>query len=730
METVQDTFALDNAMFSQLPESTNKASGEGSGAKFNVEDEVKKCGSVEEATQVIAKAITEKFSLFLNRSIEDLDPDQPPASFGLDSLVSIELKNWMVRTFKVTLQTAEVGDAPSIVALGRTIASRSKLVSDELRAPAKIENVEEIISPSSERAGEEIHGFKCCRYAKKFPKYPLMDFDLVFELLLDDVRPFASSEEMAEVSKQIEEFKSPDGPGRQAYEKLVERANNPEIDNWLFDLQVGGVWLRRRYPLAPFQSFLATHHNSKIQHQQAERAALIAITAFKFKQAVESDSLEPHFYFGVPSCMDTWQWIFNANREPGKGIDKMKKFPGNDYCVVLRRGHVFKVMLKEGDENVSYSKLKSHIQAIIDNVVDGGSWAGILTSDERDSWADVSSDFVSLRIPVMIIVWLIVTQFRDKLASHSEANAQYLAVIDAAAFLICLDDGSPHNGPERVRQFLLGDGFNRWNDKCVQFMVCANGVSANLVEHTMIDGLTIHEMNGMIREAIDNHEPESGTTANVVNGDSESDVILNEYVLITTTEIRSHMDILRERYLGYTSKREYWDFALTTLGTKLLADHACPIKATVDLTIQLASRMYFGYNPASWEPVSTALYHKGRFAIAQVTTDSVLQFCASALDNSIPLLERRNMLLGATQDYNSRIRNCYNGNAYFRLMNAIRSVWPENEPIAPLLDNPTWLKTHPRFIMSNMTDGGSLDSAYVMGEVQSIWISYSVEETK
>lgn len=262
-------------------------------------------------------------------------------------------------------------------------------------------------------------------------------------------------------------------------------------------------------------------------------------------------------------------------------------------------------------------------------------------------------------------------------------------------------------------------------------MVCANGVSANLVEHTMIDGLTIHEMNGMIREAIDSHEPGSNGTNGITNGVSDRsrhDVVLDEYVLTTTPDIESHMNVLRERYTGYTSKREYLDFALTNLGTKVLADHAGPIKATFDLTIQLASRLYFGYNPASWEPVSTALYHKGRFAIAQVTTDTVLQFCTSAFDDSIPVPERRNMLLHAAEDYNSRIRSCYNGNAYFRLMNAIRSVWPEDEPVAPLFTNPTWLKTHPRLIMSNMTDGGSLDSAYVMGETQSIWVSYSVEE--
>ena len=205
--------------------------------------------------------------------------------------------------------------------------------------------------------------------------------------------PFATRKELAEVSKEVDDFKAPNGSGRKTYQKLLDRSNDLEIDNWLFDLQVGGVWLRRRFPLAPFQSFLATHHNSKIQHQQADRAALIATTAFKFEQAVESDSLQPNFYFGVPACMDTWKWLFNASREPGKGIDRMRKFPGNDYCVVLRRGHVFKVMLKEGEVIVSHAKLKIQFEAILERVDDDGSWAGILTSDERNSWAEVSFIF-------------------------------------------------------------------------------------------------------------------------------------------------------------------------------------------------------------------------------------------------------------------------------------------------------------------------------------------------
>ncbi|RDW64263.1 hypothetical protein BP5796_10765 [Coleophoma crateriformis] len=706
MEAAGDTFALNNPMFSQLPQST-KDVGKGDN-KVDIEDAVRKAKTSDEASIIITKAIIEKFSLFLNRSIEDLDPDQPPSSFGLDSLVSIELKNWMVRTFKATLQTAEIGDAASLVALARTVTSRSKLVNDDLQGPNESDEAPPVALPDDTVDEiEEVSEYRCCRFAKTFPKYPIMDLDKALRDLLEDVRPFATPEELVEVHKNIIEFKAPGSVARQTYQQLAERASDPDIDNWLFDLQIDGVWLKRRFPLAPFQNFLATHHNSKIPHQQAERAALIATTAFKFKQAVESDVLEPHWYFGVPSCMDTWQWLFNATREPGKGQDKMRKFPGNDYCVVLRRGHVFKVDLKEGEENLSFHRAKTIFEAILDQVEDEGSWAGILTSDERDSWAAI----------------------RGTLESAGPANAEYFSIIDRAAFLICLDDGSPTNGPERVRQYYLGDGFNRWHDKCLQFMVCSNGVSGYTVEHTMIDGLTVHELNDWIHKVIAEHKPEEFATNGHRNGHGSAP-ILEEYVLTTTPDIDNHMDVLREKYLSYTSKREFANYELKSFGNTLLAEHNCPIKATFDLTIQLASRIYFGYTPASWEPVSMAQFHKGRFAIVQVITQSVMQFCFSAADNTIPAPDRRNMLLTAASDYNARLRDTYGGNAYFRLMNAMKTVWPEHEPLAPLFSNPTWLKTHPRLIMSNLTDGGSLDSAYVMGDSESIWISYSVLENE
>lgn len=47
------------------------------------------------------------------------------------------------------------------------------------------------------------------------------------------------------------------------------------------------------------------------------------------------------------------------------GCDKMMRYPGVEHITVLRRGHLFHVSLREGDNIVLYLKLKATYQAIL-----------------------------------------------------------------------------------------------------------------------------------------------------------------------------------------------------------------------------------------------------------------------------------------------------------------------------------------------------------------------------
>lgn len=324
-------------------------------------------------------------------------------------------------------------------------------------------------------------------------------------------------------------------------------------------------------------------------------------------------------------------------------------------------------------------------------------------------------------------------QLREQLISMNDANAECIRVIEQAAFVICLDNGSPTTNSERIRKAYLGDGFNRWNDKGLQFVVFENGSSGYQVEHSMIDGLTVHRMNEWVHEAIRSHVPNAIAEANGhsnghANGTSHPP--LEEYPLTTNPSIDAQILAVRESHLKLTSAREYSYLTLTHFGKTFLASHGSPIKSVFDVTIQLASRLYFGHNPASWEPMSMAHFHKGRTEIFQGVLPSVAQFCSSANDDNLPAVQRREMLIHAANDYTAGLQNSGKGNNYFRLMTVLESMWPSGEELAPLFRDPVWLRTYPRFIMSGLTDGGSLDSAFALVDPEGVWICYSIGENE
>jgi hypothetical protein len=67
------------------------------------------------------------------------------------------------------------------------------------------------------------------------------------------------------------------------------------------------------------------------------------------------------------------------------------------------------------------------------------------------------------------------------------ANKETIDMVEASAFLVCLDDTEPADAEERIRDMMMLKGFNRWVDKSIAFVVCKNATSGTYVEHTCID---------------------------------------------------------------------------------------------------------------------------------------------------------------------------------------------------------------------------------------------------
>ena len=74
------------------------------------------------------QGLVPKLSSLLMMPREDVDVRKPLVAYGLDSLVAVELRNWISRELEANIPLMELMNNPSIEALAAKIAERSKLV--------------------------------------------------------------------------------------------------------------------------------------------------------------------------------------------------------------------------------------------------------------------------------------------------------------------------------------------------------------------------------------------------------------------------------------------------------------------------------------------------------------------------------------------------------------------------------------------------------------------------
>ena len=78
--------------------------------------------SQEEAALIFSSCSMEKMSRILCMPIENLDGSRPPHRFGVDSLVTVELRNWYTSKFGVDMKVFEILGTQTIAEVGLVIA--------------------------------------------------------------------------------------------------------------------------------------------------------------------------------------------------------------------------------------------------------------------------------------------------------------------------------------------------------------------------------------------------------------------------------------------------------------------------------------------------------------------------------------------------------------------------------------------------------------------------------
>ncbi|KAK2612700.1 hypothetical protein QQS21_001317 [Conoideocrella luteorostrata] len=720
MTKVQDEMALGNPMFSMVPHLRTRENTSSLGAdKIDLAAAVKAAKSADEAAEIISTGILEKLAAFLARPVDDLSADVPLKTYGLDSLVSIELKNWLSRAFQVTIQMSDVDKG--VASLTATILARSKLFDgssgkkDDLRVDDETSGQLEASEPSDSTSVVVAHGelpshaFKCCRNAPVLSRQPLPDLAKEFQHHLRTISHLASSsDELKNHRVAVDRFINGGGEVDPLYRRLQEEAEDPTVEIWGEDplLRISHLAIRDS---VQNNSFMATHHDIKAgcQHTQAERAAIIATTVFRHKLALDAGEMEPKSWHGVPICSYfEEEWLYNTSRVPLEGCDKMIRSPRHHHCVVLCEGRFFKVELAYDDGG---PVPLSHIYRCFENILKrarkqkANTMPGALTIDNRDSLA----------------------RNLEALLDLDPKNAYFFEAINTAVFAVCLEaEGSTAS----VRQVMLDDGSNRWYGKGLQFIVASDGSSAFIAEHSMIDGTNVTTMNEWVYEAIQQHsEPVSLSNGHNDREDEEPE----EIRLTTDSRINTFIHGLRVRSAENSASRDYLLHTLPQIGKDFLFASSAPIKTVIDVIIQLASRLYYDgkglQQPPAYEQASLSQYHKGRIRGFLTLSPAVCAFCTEATSEGAKPAILRQLLYEAAQEHSSNTRQACCSPSLYDLVDLLKDMWPTNAPPADLFEDPLWVRMSEYAFESGMTDGMSKDSAFFPVDASHFFLCYYLE---
>lgn len=139
------------------------------------------------------------------------------------------------------------------------------------------------------------------------------------------------------------------------------------------------------------------------------------------------------------------------------------------HCIIACKGHFFTLdfVHENSHEPLPISVIENRLMKIIDlaDKAEPSHHLGILTSDNRDTWANNRNQLLNFGIE------------------------EDLETLQSGALLICLDDEAPVSRTESATLFWHGgksSGFNRWFDKSIQIMCTKNGKAGLIGEHSMM----------------------------------------------------------------------------------------------------------------------------------------------------------------------------------------------------------------------------------------------------
>lgn len=700
-QTTAANGAAHTPMFTHVPRPNVKS--EAAVKRKSFRDITMETKDQDEILLFVSNAIREQLANLIAIDASEINLGSSIMEFGLDSLIAIELRNWIMREFEAPIQSSEVLDSQDLLSLARKVASRSKLANDD---ETETSSSEEMLASTMPTSRSRFQG-PPERFQKAILQpLPVPDLSETLRMFIESRKALCSPEEARETRQVVEDFQESGLELQQALQV------NPSGQELRLEFYENNIHLERREPLQDHALFYLGHLTDDVpEHSQAERAAIITIAALSFKRRLETRVLEQNSLNDTPLCMETAQWIFHASQEPQKcAADLVRKYSTSNNIVVMRRGHLYQLTVAEQD---GVPQLTALFTNLIESSKERAQPVSVLTTKGRDDWAELYSEL-----------------------REDGSNDTTIEAIESAAFVVCLDETAPVTSSDRCTAILLNDCHltNRWLDKTVQFTVASNGVSGILCENTKLDGMSVKQLNEYITDEILGYSAskllEDQSIGTSTAREMTFDIPPN---IAKCIEEQTAHNLAHYKRIGAT-RHHYPALNRSFLGSKRLRS-----KGTVLLSIQLATRLFYGFFEPVWETVTISKFAKGRIDWMQTLTpditlwiEAAIRFMESGKGNVAELSSKVGQIaIGHAQ----ALRQIADGHGYVEPLYSLLGVaLAEGKELPPLFSSSAWRHcdrhaTPKRAKTDNLGSGGYLrmqEGGFFMPSPNSVFVHYEV----
>ncbi|GAW16135.1 hypothetical protein ANO14919_055580 [Xylariales sp. No.14919] len=102
--------------------------GAGAGKEVKLSEQIAQAKTADEATAAVQQAVVSKISDMFVIQESEINPGLPLSEYGVDSLVAVELRNWLVPNARIEMSIFDLLGSPSLLELAKSVVKRSKVL--------------------------------------------------------------------------------------------------------------------------------------------------------------------------------------------------------------------------------------------------------------------------------------------------------------------------------------------------------------------------------------------------------------------------------------------------------------------------------------------------------------------------------------------------------------------------------------------------------------------------